>query len=476
VGEQAQEEPRPRVLVVEDNDGLREGLVGVLSGCFEVSACDSGPAAVARIQREAPFDAVLTDLRLPASDGRSVVRAARARGAATRVMVMTAYASVESAVELMQAGADDYVAKPFDPEALLERLAAALPARGTASAGGPVPLVAESPAMQAVVELADRAAASDATVLLTGETGTGKELVAERIHARSGRAAGPLVKVHCAALPETLLESELFGHERGAFTGAQRQRRGRFEEADGGTLLLDEIGEVSPATQVKLLRVLQGQEFHRVGGTRSLRTNARIVAATHRDLSEERAQGRFREDLFYRLDVVRIHVPPLRERPEDAVEIAAQWLDRFGGGRALSEEARKAIEAHPWPGNVRQLANALQRAVVLAGQGPLRAEHLGLPPAGAAVFRFDFPRDGVALESVERELVLAALRRADFVQKDAARLLRISRRKLNYLVGKLGITHPRWRRNRSAEGGDQGSGASAPTGLPAASEPSRRDG
>jgi transcriptional regulator with GAF, ATPase, and Fis domain len=266
------------------------------------------------------------------------------------------------------------------------------------------------------------------------------------------------VKVNCAALPETLLESELFGHERGAFTGADRERVGRFEQASGGTLLLDEIGDMSPATQAKLLRVLQDQEFQRLGGTRTLRTDARIVAATNQDLEEKLRDGRFRDDLFFRLNVIRIELSPLRERPEDLIALAHHFLRRFADGlgrplRGFSEPALERIRAHPWRGNVRELHNAIERAALMAEGPRIASGDLSLFgerfASDGAVWRPELPPDGVSLREVERQLVLEALRRTGYVQKDAAALLGISRRKLNYMVQRMGITHGSWRRNRA---------------------------
>ncbi len=319
-------------------------------------------------------------------------------------------------------------------------------------------VVAMSPAMRDVLESVRRIAPLPTTVLLTGETGTGKDRVAELLHRLSGRASGPFVKVSCAALPETLLESELFGHERGAFTGADRCRIGRFEQASHGTLFLDEIGDMSPATQVKLLRVLEEREFHRLGGVETLRTDARIVAATHRDLSRAVREGRFRADLYFRLDVITIQLEPLRRRPEDVVPLAVHFLDRIarpdpsGGGRPsrrFREAALERLRRHPWRGNLRELRNAVERAVLMGDGEWIEAEDLPEPAlAPTSSGRILLPPDGIALADVERELVLLALEQADYVQKEAARLLRVSRRKLNYMIRRMGLTHPSWRRNR----------------------------
>ena len=328
---------------------------------------------------------------------------------------------------------------------------------------GSEPIFANAPAMREAVDVARRVGPARSTVLVTGETGTGKELVAALVHASSPRRGGPFVEVNCAAVPDTLLESELFGHERGAFTGAEQRRRGRFEQASGGTLLLDEIGELSLATQAKLLRVLQDQAFHRLGGTSLLRTDARIVAATNRDLEACVAEGAFRRDLYYRLAVVPIHVPPLRERPQDLMPLAEHFRARFAEElerdvRCFSPGAIDRLRSHAWPGNVRELRNAIERAVLLCEEPRIDAEDLSLERSGLreadAGFRLELPDGGVSLDAIERRAVQLALERAGYVQKDAAHLLGVSRRKLNYAVRRMGITHPTWRRNRSRSDGD----------------------
>ncbi|MBW2272292.1 MAG: sigma-54-dependent Fis family transcriptional regulator [Deltaproteobacteria bacterium] len=462
-----------RILVVEDDGALRAALAETLSQRWsDVRVLGDGAAAVDLIANVAnpPFDVVLSDLRLPGADGVQVLRAARERDRRTGVVLMGAFAEVETAVEAMRLGARDFIEKPFDLPQLELRLARAMEHQGLPEKVGELrgerrarlcggQLVAESEAMQAAVDLARRVAPSRSTVLITGETGSGKEIVAGLIHGASPRSRGPFVKVNCAALPETLLESELFGHERGAFTGADRQRRGRFEEASGGTLFLDEIGDVSPTTQVKLLRVLQDQEFYRLGGSQSLRTDARVVAATNRDLDHAVASGGFREDLYFRLNVIDIHLPPLRERPVDAIALAQSYLDEFVGklGRPLqgfSEPALAAIAAHSWPGNVRELRNTVERAVLMAEGSRVELADLSIAEratAGPGPLCFELPPGGVSLEEVEKKLVVAALQRSDFVQKEAARLIQVSPRKLNYMIQRMGITHPSWRRNRLVE-------------------------
>jgi transcriptional regulator with GAF, ATPase, and Fis domain len=318
-------------------------------------------------------------------------------------------------------------------------------------------VVAQSAAMREVVATAKRVAAIRSTVLITGETGTGKEVVAGLIHDHSPRGHGSFVKMNCAAVPETLLESELFGHEIGAFTGADREHIGHFEAASGGTLLLDEIVEISPATQAKLLRVLQEQEFYRLGGTRSIATQARIVAATNRDLGSALRSGALREDLFYRLNVIAIHLPPLRDRREDIEPLVRSFARRFACefGRptpVVSREGLSTLQAHPWPGNVRELENTIERAVLLCEGDILHAHDLQRSSAPGSAdpenWRIELPPGGLSLQTVERALVVAALERADFVQKDAAALIGVSKRKLNYMIERMGLVHPGWRKNR----------------------------
>ena len=462
-----------RILVVEDNDTLRRGVARALReswGCVDEAA--TGDQALQRIRDVAiePYDVIVTDLRLPGADGVAVLRAARERDVRTSVLLMTAYGTIETAVEAMKGGAFDFVQKPLDLEQLELRVARGVDHRRLlhevrelraeqAARHASDQIIGDSVALRAAVGLARRVAPTRSTVLITGETGTGKELIAGLIHRGSPRVDGPLVSVNCAALPETLLESELFGHERGAFTGADARRIGRFEEANGGTLFLDEIGDMSGATQAKLLRALQEQEFHRLGGTRVLRTDARIVSATNQDLEQAIREGRFREDLFFRLNVIRIHLPPLRERSEDLIALAHHFLQRsvreLGRPiRGFSTDALARLRAHSWPGNVRELHNTIERSVLMAEGSRIRAEDLSLLGAdgpGQEEWPLYLPAEGISLREVERRLIVEALRRTGYVQKDAAALLGVSRRKLNYMIQRMGITHSAWRRNRDPE-------------------------
>ncbi len=469
-----------RALVVDDHRGVRETMRLRLSAeGYAVEDAETGEAAIARLADPATprIDVVLCDLRLPGADGLAVLQAALAAHPDALVFVMTAYATIDVTVRAVRLGARHVFQKPFEFGDLLARIeterrgdasAAPAPLPGANAPVAPAPqapparapLIAESPSMRDALALARRVAPGRTTVLITGETGTGKELIAEQIHLESDRRAGPFVKVNCAALPETLLESELFGHERGAFTGAERRRMGRFEEADGGTLFLDEIGDMTPATQAKLLRVLQDRAFFRLGGTRALHSDVRILAATNQDLERAQREGRFRQDLYFRLDVIGIHLKPLRERPEDIDRLVDAFAEQVADeiGRTPVEfgiDATRALRRHAWPGNVRELRNVVERAVLMADGPRVRAQDLALDRARAGApgdVENDLAAPGVSLSSMERRLVLAALEHVGWVQKEAAELLEVSPRKLNYMIQRMGITHPSWRRNRGRPG------------------------
>jgi DNA-binding NtrC family response regulator len=464
-----------RLVVVEDNEVLARNIVRALEPAFSaVESISRGDDALERLADSSgeSVDVVLTDLRLPGADGVEVVRAVRRHQPHCAVLLMTAFGSVETAVLAMREGAVDFLQKPFELDELEARIEKA---RRHARLEGEVRdlrsardqerdadhIIGTSPAFKAALDLAARVAPTRSTVLLTGETGTGKELVAALVHASSPRTDGPFVKVNCAALPETLLESELFGHERGAFTSADRLRIGRFEQADGGTLFLDEVGDMSLATQAKLLRVLQDQEFQRLGGTTVLRTDVRIVAATNRDLEAAIASGDFREDLYFRLNVITIPLPPLRERPEDVERLAAHFLETFRKDLARTctdflPEAMRMLKGHSWPGNVRELRNVIERAVLMAEEDQIQPTdlHLGarsVSPRSRGEWQPDLPAEGLLLDDIEAAVVREALDRSAWVQKDAAAFLGVTRRKLNYMIQRIGITHPSWRRNRTPE-------------------------
>jgi len=383
----------PRILIVEDKDSLRAMLEEMLRAeNLEVRGIASGSTAIEALRAGEPVDLVLTDWRLPGADGLAVLDAARALDPTIPVIVMTAFGSIEAAVDAMRRGAEDFITKPVDPDLLRLLVSRAIERRlreresllfeDNQSRSMPA-IIGESPAIRTVQSEAQRVATTDATVLLEGESGTGKELFARAIHELSSRRKRPFVAINCAAIPETLIESELFGHERGSFTGATARRLGKFELADGGTIFLDEIGELSPATQGKLLRVLQERSFHRVGGTISLQVDVRILAASNRPLDRMVAQGLFREDLYYRVRVFPIRIPPLRDRPEDIDPL----VDRFLGhlpqelgkkGLRLAPAARERLRAYEWPGNVRELRNCLERAIILSDGGVIEERSLRL--------------------------------------------------------------------------------------------------
>ena len=430
-----------RILVAEDDPSMRELVARILgeSG-HEVTTAEDGIAAIARLSQ--PFDLVITDMRMPGADGSQVLAKSRERWPTTPVVVLTAFGSIPGAVDAMRLGAFDYLAKPLpNPQALRDVVQRALEGRPAADGAVAMPVVAEDPAMREVVDTARRVAAAESTVLLLGESGTGKEVVARLIHEASPRARGPFVAVSCAALSETLLESELFGHERGAFTGAQARHEGTFEQADGGTLMLDEVGETSPALQAKLLRVLQERRFQRVGGEQEIAVDVRLVAATNRDLEAAVAAGQFREDLYYRLAVFPIRIPPLRDRPADVVPLTEHFLHLLtrGPGRTqpeLTGAARDALLAHRWPGNVRELQNVVERSLILAGAGPIRPEDLGLGSAAPKASS----GEPTTLKAMERRAIEAALAAEDGNRRRAAKRLGIALRTLQYKIKEYGLS------------------------------------
>ena len=435
-----------RVLVVEDEDSIRELLVGVLQDeGYKVDTAEEGHAALRALDANL-YDVVLLDINIPGPDGLTVLSTAPSLQTDAQFIVMTAFGSVDSAVEAMKLGAFDYIRKPFKTDELLLTLSRALEQlelrrevaqlRRKASGGGHPDIIGKSAPMQRVFDLIERVAPTRATVLITGETGTGKELVARAIHDYSERARRPFVPVNCSALPEGLLESELFGHMKGSFTGAIQNKRGLFEEASGGTLFLDEISTISPAIQVKLLRVLQDRKIKRVGGREQIPVDFRLVAATNNDLEEAVQSGEFREDLFYRLNVFPIHVPPLRERREDIPLLANHFRLRFAeeDGVEPPEITSKTLSrmmAHEWAGNVRELENFIERSVIMH--------------AGARSIPFDpdpgvREEEGVVLERaedeawdldrLEREYILRTLERTHWHQGNAAEILGVNRRTL----------------------------------------------
>jgi DNA-binding NtrC family response regulator len=444
-----------RILVVDDEPAQRELVAGFLAKRgFEVVQAPSGQAALTRFKQE-PFDLVLTDQKMPDRSGLEVLEGIRSITPETAVIIMTAYGTIETAVGAMKAGAADYLTKPLNLDELLHRihrvrerqhllsenreLREALAERHRVEG-----IIGESGPMQEALSLVRRVAPSDATVLIRGESGTGKELIANAIHYASPRAAGPLVKVNCAALAESLLEAELFGHEKGAFTGAIATRKGRFELADGGSLFLDEIGDLPAHMQVKLLRVLQEREFERVGSSRPITVNVRLLAATHRDLEGLVRDGRFREDLYYRVNVVTVTLPPLRERRDDLPLLIDHFVRTFAAKNAkpiegLTREAREALLRYDYPGNVRELENLIERAVVLTRDEVIGVGDLPLTLHDPAPESAAGPGLEAAVEGLERRMIREALATAGGVQTRAADLLGISERVLRYKLKKYGL-------------------------------------
>jgi len=446
-----------RILVVDDEPAQRELVGGFLrKQGHEVILAASGEEALARV-RAAQVDLILSDSRMPGMTGPELLCEVKALNPEIPFLLITAYGTVETAVAAMKDGAADYLLKPLDLEELtvrIDRAAERVRLRREVRAlqtqlverhrlEG---IIGESGRMQEVLALVARVAPSDATVLVRGESGTGKELIARAIHFNSPRAARPLVSLNCAAIPEQLLESELFGHEKGAFTGAIAQRKGRFELADGGSIFLDEIGDLSAALQVKLLRVLQERQFERLGGSRPLSVDVRVIAATHRDLEAGLRAGTFREDLYYRLNVVTVQIPPLRERREDIPPLLEHFLGKFAAKNqravpGLTAAARDALLKYDYPGNIRELENIVERAVLLCRGGVIdladlpAAAHPGSPDPGAPLAG---PLPGL-LEAIERQAIRAALERHAGVQTRAADELGISERVLRYKMKKYGL-------------------------------------
>jgi two-component system, NtrC family, response regulator AtoC len=449
----------PTILVVDDEQLIRWSLAERLTQ-EGYDVVEAGTAKEALAAAGPNLDLVLLDYRLPDSDGLRVLRQIKATDPDIPVILLTAFSSVETAVEAMKQGAYHYANKPFNLDELvlvvqkaLETTALRREVRALrASRSEPYALariVGDSPAMRALRALLQRVAASPAsTVLLTGESGTGKDLAAKVIHYNSDRAARPFMNITCSALPETLLESELFGHERGAFTDARQQKTGLLESADKGTVFLDEIGEMVPALQAKLLRVLEEKTFKRVGGAADIRVDVRVIAATNRDLEDAVRQGRFREDLYYRLNVMQIALPALREHASDVPLLVNFYLDRFNREfrkqvRGATDEAMGLLRSYHWPGNIRELRNAVERAMLLADGEWLMPEHFPMSVARRSTFQaFELPQEGVNLESVERDLVLQALTRTGWNHTKAAALLGLNRDQIRYRVEKFGLDRP----------------------------------
>jgi DNA-binding NtrC family response regulator len=451
-----------RILVVDDEPGVRESLRMVLKNRYEILLAPSGTQALELIENT-PVDVVLLDILMPGPDGIEVLERIKQRGAAPQVIMLTATKTVKTAVTAMKLGAFDYVTKPFDVEELLliveravqstalvrelEALRAEVGVRFSFDN-----IIGRAPKVQAALRTVSRVAPLKTTVLITGESGTGKELIAKALHFRSPRAPQPLITLNCAAIPENLLESELFGHERGAFTDAYAKKLGQFELADQGTLFLDEIGEMPPSTQAKILRVLEQSEFTRIGGEQPVRVDVRVVAATNRDLHQGMHEGTFRSDLYYRLNVVAVHLPPLRERREDIVPLVQHFLEAKASElgvpkKGFNNEALDLLLQYSWPGNVRELENVVERALVLSHAAVMTPEDLPqylsttqkvTHPAQQSVLRGE-TKLNEAVDQFEQDLIQRALAQTKYNQTRAAEILGTTRRILKYKMDKLGI-------------------------------------
>ena len=433
------------ILLVEDDIALREALVETLGlADYDVRTAADGTAAL-EVLAEAPVTAVVTDYQMKPMDGYQLLQRIREQHPNLPVLLMTAYGSIQHAVDSMMQGASDYLVKPFSAQMLIEKLAAIIP-----SPGSDTEVVAEDPVTLEILEMAQRVAPGDTTVLLTGESGTGKEVFARFIHRHSERAKGPFVAINCAAIPENMLEAVLFGHEKGAFTGAHEARAGKFEQAQGGTLLLDEISEMDLGLQAKLLRVLQEREVERIGARRTIPLNVRVLATTNRELQQEVRAGRFREDLYYRLSVFPLELPPLRKRPRDILPLARHFIASACGDRrpvaSLSPAAAQLLRQQPWPGNIRELQNLLQRALILCSGNQIRRRDLRLNTTSTSSPDADSDADSDEagensglhenLQSMEGQLIIDALEQGGS-RKRAAEMLGISPRTLRYKIARL---------------------------------------
>jgi DNA-binding NtrC family response regulator len=446
-----------RVLIADDEKNMRWVLAQALEADgYDVAQAEDGKEALAAVEEQEP-DIMILDHRMPAPDGMEVLRRLRAEDKHFPIIMLTAHGNVETAVEAMKAGATEYLTKPFDLEELKLAIDKALTMTNLASEVERLReeldkeydiegFVAADTRMIEVLDTVKKVAETEATVLIYGESGTGKELVARAIHALSERADKPFISISAGALPETLLESELFGYEKGAFTGAMSAKPGRFELANGGTLFLDEIGDITPAVQVKLLRVLQERQFERLGGTRQIEVDVRVVAATNADLQQLIAEGDFREDLFYRINVVPVTLPPLRARPGDVPLLVAHFLEKYNAGdRTLNDDAMEALATYQWPGNIRELENTIERILILAHDDEIDVKDLpaevrmGAPACETVSADLALPEDGVDLEEVELDLVRQALERSGGSKAKAAKLLGLTPKTMEARMNRLGL-------------------------------------
>jgi len=457
-------EPKGRILIVDDEANARAALSEILrEEGYETETAADGFKALGKLGSFSP-DLVLTDLKMPGLDGIGLLQEARGASPSTVVVVMTAFGTIDSAVQAIKLGAENYLTKPLDPTTLVAVVERAMEKSRLLAETAVLRerlrernafghIIGEHPAMRALLDTVGQVGPSRSSVLIVGESGTGKELIAAALHRASTRAAGAFVRLNCAALADSLLESELFGHEKGSFTGAVGRREGRFKQADGGTLFLDEVSEIPLSTQVKLLRFLQEKEFERVGGNETLKVDVRILAATNVDLEERVKRGQFREDLFYRLNVIRLEIPSLRSRRSDIALLAAFFLKRYSqeNGKNLkgfTEEALQRLMSYAWPGNVRELEHAVERGVVLARGERVEVEHLPptvVPPGsgrGAPPGDTRPPVPGSTIADLERHAILETLKAVSGSTSKAARILGISPRKIQYKLHEYGSAHP----------------------------------
>jgi DNA-binding NtrC family response regulator len=461
----------PNLLIVDSDENLREDVCSFFRSTGNTVEQAKDYKSALKLIDENPLDVIISDVKIAGGKIRDLVRYVREKDPHTVVVVNSGIDTVQEGVRAVKEGAFGIIQKPFSLPELNFQIKKALetkegvregqpPAERFQNIYQPTNFIGECPQIKDLFNIVMRVAKTKSSVIITGETGTGKELVAGAIHFNSNRASGPFVRVNCAALPEHLLESELFGYERGAFTGAEKLRIGRFEQANKGSIFLDEVADMSLYTQAKVLRVLQEKEFERLGSSETVKTDVRIISATNRDLLEQMEKGLFREDLYYRLNVVTIHLPPLRERGDDIKLLTQFFLKKYSSElnhriKGMEPESVKMMTGYHWPGNIRELENTIERAVVLADGDKITRDDLKLIFAQRPYARnpegngqLILPEDGVDLDELEKSFVLQALERSDFVQKEAAKLLNVSSRVLNYKIKQYGITHSNWSQNR----------------------------
>ena len=460
------------ILIVEDDINLGQVIFQELKRHnHEVELVENAEAALVRVNKYI-YDIMLTDLKLPGIDGIELLKRVKGINQTTIVLVMTGYASVDTAVVAMKNGAQDFIQKPFGLHELVQKIDDALSIKLMKNEIDYLrhaqediiyrtsDIIGVSSTLKKVLKMVEKVAKADSTLLVTGETGVGKGLIAGAIHHNSSRAANNFVQVNCASLPQNILESELFGHEKGAFTGAIRTRVGRVEQANMGTIFLDEIGDMDIGIQSKILRVLEEREFERVGGERTIKVDVRVIAATNQDLYTLVERGRFREDLFYRINVVNIHIPPIRQRKEDIEPLVTYFIRKYSREfnkpqMGIDPQALQSIIDYDWPGNVREIRNCIERAVLLAEGELVRPQDISILHQGPAqgestegIDNGDHKKSMSSLALSERDMILDALRKNDWIQKEAASMLGISKRVIHYKIRKYGITHPRWIKNR----------------------------